>query len=348
MRFALLLPWEFCALPDTLLCPGGQLTLPLPQGFAVGGVEPDEMGIGPIAAVPKLLERHGLTVDDIDLWELNEAFAVVPLRCADVLGIDHDKMNVNGGSISVGHPFGMTGSRMVGHVLMEGKRRGAKQVVVTMCIGETPLPATLCSRPLPAALCTGTLCRHPLQPQHHICAPDRRRQLTRDMERSCQAAAWVPPACSRFCRAGGPTRGRRSGSRGAVLCRGRSLATGSTTPQCSSASPAPASRVTRGEGHRDLSCGTARPGAIAIATRAGRNNGRLAAKPCLPRYMGAPSHSQRCSARRSDCSADARTPWAAASPDTGISMVLALSPGEVAVTLMLVGGGPLSLVTTVV
>eukprot|EP00602_Paraphysomonas_sp_CaronLab_P000597 CAMPEP_0185023360 /NCGR_PEP_ID=MMETSP1103-20130426/6037_1 /TAXON_ID=36769 /ORGANISM="Paraphysomonas bandaiensis, Strain Caron Lab Isolate" /LENGTH=397 /DNA_ID=CAMNT_0027555921 /DNA_START=54 /DNA_END=1247 /DNA_ORIENTATION=+ len=104
-------------------------------GFAVGGCEPDEMGIGPTVAVPKLLSRHGLSVDDIDLWELNEAFAVVPLRCADVLGIDHSKMNVNGGAISIGHPFGMTGSRQVGHILLEGRRRGAKRVVVTMCVG---------------------------------------------------------------------------------------------------------------------------------------------------------------------------------------------------------------------
>lgn len=96
------------------------------KGFAVGGCEPDEMGIGPTVAVPRLLERHGLKVDDVDLWELNEAFAVVPLRCADVLGIDVEKMNVNGGAISIGHPFGMTGSRQVGHVLLEGKRRGAK------------------------------------------------------------------------------------------------------------------------------------------------------------------------------------------------------------------------------
>jgi len=105
------------------------------KGFAVGGCSPEEMGIGPTVAVPRLLERHGLTVDDIDLWELNEAFAVVPLRCADVLGIDHEKMNVNGGSISIGHPFGMTGSRQVGHILLEGRRRKAKHVVVTMCIG---------------------------------------------------------------------------------------------------------------------------------------------------------------------------------------------------------------------
>lgn len=105
------------------------------KGFAVGGCSPEEMGIGPTVAVPRLLERHGLKVDDIDLWELNEAFAVVPLRCAEVLGIDPAKMNVNGGSISIGHPFGMTGSRQVGHILLEGKRRGAKNVVVTMCVG---------------------------------------------------------------------------------------------------------------------------------------------------------------------------------------------------------------------
>lgn len=105
------------------------------KGFAVAGCSPEEMGIGPTAAVPRLLSRHGLTVDDIDLWELNEAFAVVPLRCAEVLGIDHEKMNVNGGAIAIGHPFGMTGSRQVGHVLLEGRRRGAKHAVVTMCIG---------------------------------------------------------------------------------------------------------------------------------------------------------------------------------------------------------------------
>lgn len=105
------------------------------KGFAVGGCEPEEMGIGPTIAVPRLLERHGLGVSDIDLWELNEAFSVVPLACADKLGIDHEKMNVNGGSIAIGHPFGMTGSRQVGHILLEGKRRGAKNVVVTMCVG---------------------------------------------------------------------------------------------------------------------------------------------------------------------------------------------------------------------
>ena len=104
-------------------------------GFNVAGCDPDEMGIGPVFAVPRLLERHGLKVDDIDLWELNEAFAVVPLRCADVLGIDPEKLNVNGGAIAIGHPFGMTGSRQVGHALLEGQRRGAKHVVVTMCVG---------------------------------------------------------------------------------------------------------------------------------------------------------------------------------------------------------------------
>ena len=105
------------------------------RGFAVAGCEPDEMGIGPVYAVPKLLERNNLTVDDIDLWELNEAFASQALYCKDKLGIDNDKLNVNGGSISIGHPFGMTGARLVGHILIEGKRRKAKNVVVTMCIG---------------------------------------------------------------------------------------------------------------------------------------------------------------------------------------------------------------------
>ncbi|MEX3314336.1 acetyl-CoA C-acyltransferase [Sulfitobacter sp. PS-8MA] len=105
------------------------------RGFAVAGCEPDEMGIGPVFAVPRLLERHGLTVDDIDLWELNEAFASQALYCRDRLGIDPDKCNVNGGSIAIGHPFGMTGARMTGHILREGHRRGAKLGVVTMCIG---------------------------------------------------------------------------------------------------------------------------------------------------------------------------------------------------------------------
>jgi acetyl-CoA C-acetyltransferase len=105
------------------------------KGFAVAGCEPDEMGIGPIYAVPRLLERHGLKVDDIDLWELNEAFASQCLYSRDTLGIDPEKYNVNGGSIAIGHPFGMTGARCVGHALMEGQRRKAKLAVVTMCIG---------------------------------------------------------------------------------------------------------------------------------------------------------------------------------------------------------------------
>ena len=105
------------------------------RGWAVAGCEPDEMGIGPVFAVPKLLARHGLTVDDIDIWELNEAFASQCLYSRDRLGIDPAKYNVNGGSIAVGHPFGMTGSRCTGHILQEGKRRGAKWGVVTMCIG---------------------------------------------------------------------------------------------------------------------------------------------------------------------------------------------------------------------
>jgi len=105
------------------------------RGFAVAGCEPDEMGIGPVFAVPKLLKRHGLKVDDIDLWELNEAFAVQVVYCRDRLGLDPDKLNVNGGSISIGHPFGMTGSRMVGTMANEMARRNAKLGVVTMCIG---------------------------------------------------------------------------------------------------------------------------------------------------------------------------------------------------------------------
>jgi acetyl-CoA C-acetyltransferase len=105
------------------------------RGFAVAGCEPDEMGIGPVFAIPKLLERTGKRMADIDLWELNEAFAVQVLYCRDKLGIPDDRLNVNGGAIALGHPYGMTGSRLVGHALIEGKRRGAKLVVVTMCIG---------------------------------------------------------------------------------------------------------------------------------------------------------------------------------------------------------------------
>jgi acetyl-CoA C-acetyltransferase len=105
------------------------------RGTAVAGCEPDEMGIGPVFAVPKLLKANGLTMDDVDLWELNEAFAVQVIYCRDQLGIPNALLNVNGGAISIGHPYGMSGARMVGHALLEGKRRGAKFVVCTMCIG---------------------------------------------------------------------------------------------------------------------------------------------------------------------------------------------------------------------
>jgi len=113
----------------------GLTPLGILRGFNVAGCEPDEMGIGPVFAVPRLLERHGLKIGDIGLWELNEAFAVQVIYCRDRLGIDPEKLNVNGGSIPIGHPYGMSGSRLAGHALIEGKRRGVKYAVVTMCVG---------------------------------------------------------------------------------------------------------------------------------------------------------------------------------------------------------------------
>jgi acetyl-CoA C-acetyltransferase/acetyl-CoA acyltransferase len=120
---------------DKLAAKKGLKPLGIFRGFVSAGVEPDEMGIGPVLAVPRLLKRHGLKVDDVDLWELNEAFAVQVIYCRDKLGIDPEKLNVNGGSIAVGHPYGMTGARLTGHALIEGRRRRAKYAVVTMCVG---------------------------------------------------------------------------------------------------------------------------------------------------------------------------------------------------------------------
>ncbi len=120
---------------DKLAAKKGLKPLGIFRGFVASGCEPDEMGIGPVFAIPRLLKRHGLKIEDIDIWELNEAFAVQVIYCRDKLGIDPEKLNVNGGSVAVGHPYGMTGSRLAGHVLVEGRRRKAKYGVVTMCVG---------------------------------------------------------------------------------------------------------------------------------------------------------------------------------------------------------------------
>lgn len=125
-----------CVLMDSKLAEQRGLDpLGVYRGIAVAGLKPDEMGIGPVYAIPKLLKQHGLKIDDIGLWELNEAFACQVLYCRDKLGIPNDRLNVNGGAISIGHPYGMSGARMVGHALLEGKRRGVRYVVVTMCVG---------------------------------------------------------------------------------------------------------------------------------------------------------------------------------------------------------------------
>ncbi|MBO3274059.1 acetyl-CoA C-acyltransferase [Pseudomonas schmalbachii] len=125
-----------CVLMDARLAEQRNLApLGAYRGIAVAGLAPEEMGIGPVLAVPKLLKQHGLSVDDIGLWELNEAFACQVLYCAEKLGIDPARLNVNGGAIAIGHPYGMSGARMVGHALLEGKRRGVKYVVITMCVG---------------------------------------------------------------------------------------------------------------------------------------------------------------------------------------------------------------------